>query len=296
MEDGGHGDASAHEEENPKPHCCRGGDADAGMPGADAAIDAGADASAPCTPSDASYPAELCDLEGSQVVIVGDSYFARDPVTKLDSEPFRGHLETLARDAHALDSDEHYRDYSASYAFLTTNFATVPSVPTQYEQACREDPQVRLLILNGGGNDILVGNRRCLEYATATAFEADASCVTSIERATATASALLERAFQDGVQAAIFVWYGYFESSLSSGSHPNSFIDYAAPKFEAMCSGHAKGRCVFVDMRPVFDQDHDGRSDPDLVHEDGVHPTDLGSQRLAQAVWAEVEGLCSVEP
>jgi lysophospholipase L1-like esterase len=262
---------------------------------ADAGDGRDADAGSACAVGDAGARPrpDLCQLEPSQVVVLGDSYFALDPDAQVDNKPFRRNLEALALAAGALEADEHYRDYSASYAFMTPGvFPIVPAVLEQYEQACVADPQMGLLIVNGGGNDVLVGNRTCLEYPSPVEFAADASCVATIDKTVDAAASLLDNAFEQGAQAAVFVSYAHFASGLRSGSYPNTFIDYAAPKLRAVCEAQRRGRCYFVDMRAMFDRDADGRSDPEFIYSDGVHPSAEGSKVIAEAVWKVIEEQC----
>jgi lysophospholipase L1-like esterase len=287
------------------PSCCTPDDPDSSVDAAhaDAGIDAGVvmvDAGLlppACATTDAGPASALdfCALRPSQVVLLGDSYFAREPISGEDREPFRQNLEALARSAGQLAGDAHYRDHSASWAFMTPGiFQSVPAVPQQYRDACLEDPDIGWLILNGGGNDILVGNRLCLTYATPEELAADPSCVASIDHVIEQLTALLDSAFARGTQGAVFVWYAHFRSSFNSGPYPSSFLDYAAPRLEAACAERADARCRFVDVRAAFDRDGDGETDAELVHSDGVHPSAAGSELLAQEVWNELAKHCGI--
>lgn len=244
-----------------------------------------ADAEAGPRPPPAS-PADLCELEPSQVLVIGDSLFAMDPSLTGDTQPFGDNLEDLAREAGALDPEAHYRDHSRSYATLTPS-PLLPAIPAQYADARGADPDVQLLVLNGGGNDLLFYYRPCLMHESVEAWAADPSCVASADEVLAAYADLLAMSFEDGVQAAVLVWYPGWQDEV------RVFVEYMAPRLQSLCADQVAGQCHFVDLRMPFDVDADGVPDPGMLAADDRHASEQGSRVIATEVWGAMERACA---
>ncbi|MFT3924307.1 MAG: SGNH/GDSL hydrolase family protein [Myxococcales bacterium] len=281
-QDAGEGDDSSTEQDGDEPW----DDADASSeePGPDAS-DKGSQ-----PPQDSA----LCHLAGEQVAVLGDSYVALDPTyVKFDTHPFTRNLEALARSAGALGESEQYRRLAVSGASMNG----FPNVPAQLDGALESDPDLKLIIMDGGGNDVLVNNRQCLEHATADELLRDESCVGTVDDVLAAAQGMFDKASAAGVESVVYFFYphlpGYASGYLNlAGTYPNVMLDYAYPRMQAFCTGQHALPCTFVDMRPVFDTDGDGAPDPGMINVDGIHPTEASSKLLAAEVWKVMRREC----
>jgi lysophospholipase L1-like esterase len=232
----------------------------------------------PPTPADS-----LCHLHGAEVGIIGDSY--------INWTAFTAQLEGKARAAGALAADDGYVDH----AFGGASMNGLLSIPAQWPEAladakARGASKIRLLIMTGGGNDILVENRNCLEFSSAASI--DQACKGVVQSAIDRAQELFSQAASDGVEEVVYFFYPHLpEFSIGGGSYPNVIMDYAYPLVRQACESQTRLKCNFIDMRPFFD---DGRGFPreGLIQIDGIHPTDEGSEVLATQVWAVMQREC----
>lgn len=236
---------------------------------------------------------DLCQLEASQVAVLGDSYVALDPsFILLDTQPFARNLEALAQDAGALGQGEQYRRLAVSGASMKG----WPNIPSQLDTTLEQDPDLKLIVMTGGGNEMLIFNRGCLEYPTEAELAADARCVQVVEDAIAEGQRMFDRAAEAGVGAIVYFFYpnlpGLANGGIGAGTHPNVMLEYALPRVQALCERQQAAPCHFVDMRPAFDQDGNGLPDPGLINIDGIHPTAAASELLASEVWAVMQEHC----
>ncbi len=236
---------------------------------------------------------ELCHLKGSEVVVLGDSYIALDPsYLPGDTHPFVRNLEELARAAGALGADDSYRRYAQSGASL----AYGPFIPEQFEKAVQDDANIKVVIMDGGGNDVLVNNRACLEFKTEAEIAANEGCVAAVDKAIEAGQKLFDRAVEAGVQAVIYFFYphlpGLGRGGIGAGTYPNTVLDYAVPRVKDFCVSQTKIPCHFIDMRGPFDSDGDGWSDDGLINIDGIHPTAEGSKIMASEAWDVMQAQC----
>jgi hypothetical protein len=214
--------------------------------------------------------AEGCEkgtIAPSEVVMIGDSYLALSgDVKKL--------LTQYALEAGALGEGESYRNYYVSGTQLGGTATTV--IPTQYDKAVAEDPNIKLLIMTGGGNDVLIGNRSCLQ----TSPPENTSCLDTIDASLAAAQTLFEKAAADGVTDIIYFFYPHLpEGGVLSGPAVNTTTDYAYPLVQDGCESFEALRCHFIDTRPAFE------GHADYIGRDGVHPTLAGSTAIADLIW-----------
>jgi lysophospholipase L1-like esterase len=239
--------------------------------------------SAPAEPATPEPNRELCELAGNEVGIIGDSY--------IDITTFVPQLQELAREAGALGPTETYVDH----ALLGASMDGQPSIPDQWPDALadarrRGAEKIRLVIMDGGGNDVLLANRQCLDFPSEAFI--NQPCKDVVTRALARGEELFAQMASDGVEAMIYFFYPHLPAlSLFGGSNPNTMVDYAFPFVKEQCESQTAFDCHFVDLRPGFD-DGFGNGRPDLIGLDGVHPNDAGSAIMAEAVWALMEAEC----
>lgn len=209
-----------------------------------------------------SDPPSVCEpsgISGNEVIILGDSFFAM-------SHEVTAHLEALARGAGVLSDVERYRDYSN----LTENsLASESGILAQYYLA-RDDAPVSVVIMNGGGADLLIG----------TCDPVDAECPAILDAATALGEVFAEMAI-DGVDEVVFV------------SYPDPQIpellekmEVLRPLLEEQCAS-SEVPCSFLELQPVFS----GKED-EYIAEDGLNPTSEGAQAAAGAIWELMVDSC----
>ncbi|MET0287871.1 MAG: SGNH/GDSL hydrolase family protein [Polyangiales bacterium] len=274
------------------PKADAGEEEDSGAPpkndaGFDAGKDAGKDASADAG-TDAGAAGELCHLAGNEVAVIGDSYIQL-------SGDFTRLLQDKARAVKALGANERYMDHSLSGASMNGT----PAIPPQLDDAIAAAKRggskgIKLVIMTGGGNDVLVNNRPCLDPKSVAEVEASATCTKVVDDTLATAQKLFDHGVEEGVKAVVYFFYPHLpKDSFGAGPNANNVLDYSIPRAKALCEKQTKAPCYFVDMREPFnDPSNDGWPKPGLIAFDGIHPTLKGSQILADEVWKVMQAQC----
>lgn len=196
----------------------------------------------------------------NEVLIVGDSFFAT-------THQVTAYLEDAARTAGALAPGYRYRDASR----LGNNALALvdEGILDQFESAAL-DSQVRFVVTNGGGADVLLGGCENL----------NADCPL-IHNATQAFSTLLTDMLDHGVEAVIYV--AYPDPQLDA---VRARLDVLRPELEQVCATSALP-CHFLDLRPLFAGHYD-----EYIEADGLNPTAVGSQKTAQAIWEVMEERC----
>lgn len=183
-------------------------------------------------------------------LIIGDSIFALSGDIEEDLESALGEsINSAARSGCQMIGGN---------AICSSRFA----VPNQYANANKTG--IRTVIMNGGGNDFLIGNR-CPELTV----EACREDVLAIEE---TISNLVSRMHSDGITKVVFLGY-YFAPGAAELKPINDFnMDLKAATYPSQ-------GIIFVDSRASFA----GR-ESQLLISDGIHPNAAGSQVLANLI------------
>jgi hypothetical protein len=208
-------------------------------------------------------PPETCTTRttsANEVLIVGDSFLAT-------SHQITAYLEALARNAGAIQTGERYRDASR----LTSNALALSNkgILDQYQSAASET-EVKVVVMNGGGADVLLGSCETI----------DASCPL-LSAAAAALDEVLRAMFENGVAGVVFASY-----PDPVPMEVRAKMDVLRPLLEASCAA-SPVPCHFVDLREVF-ADHYA----DYILADGMNPTALGAEASAQAIWALMQDNC----
>ena len=284
---GGQGSSGSDAEPGAEPDAESEGDA------ALSTSEAGDGASAP----DAAPSCVKGQVTPDEVVMLGDSY--------LDA-PWGDVGPTLMMEANAM-----YRHYYIGAASMAWgNPDTQFYIPYQYDPMAKTDTSVmnptdiKVIIMDGGGNDVLIGNTSCEQ----TAPPGNTSCVTTIQSAIGEAQTLMHQMAADGVKSIVFFFYPHLDPAgggilLTPAPAINDTLDYAYPLAEQICCGAAftstlarptcSGQpvpgttCVFVDTRPAFE----GHL-ADYIKSDQVHPTPAGAQVISDLLWKAMQAHC----
>lgn len=223
----------------------------------DASASGGEGGSTPGAGGASSCEAE--DVAGNQVLVIGDSFFGA-------THQITAYLEDLARNRGALAVGERYRDNSA----VTDNTLALGSqgIAAQYASAIADAP-VKVVIMNGGGSDALLGS---CETPTA-----DCPVVADAARAV---EDLLAQMADDEVTHVVYAFYPDYEDVGLRDK-----LDALRPLVQSSCATSA-APCHFLDLRPTFS----GHSD--YVDSSGVLPTAAGAEATAQAIWSLMQREC----
>jgi hypothetical protein len=191
------------------------------------------------------------EIEANQVLLIGDTFFATN-------HQITAFLEDLARSDGALSAGERYRDNSS----LVANGLAVGGLDQQYTAGVSEG-DVRLVIMNGGGADVLFSS-----------CETPATDCPDLVAAAASARELLDGMGADGV---LNVVYAFYPDPLDATVRDK--MDALRPLIQDACESSSTP-CHWLDLRAVFA----GRYD-EYVLPDGMNPTAAGSQATARAIW-----------
>jgi lysophospholipase L1-like esterase len=246
-------------------------------------------------------------VTADQVVVLGDSYL--DPVwanTALD-------IYGDAQEAGSLAANTTYRHYDIGGASMAWgNPGTQWYIPYQYDPMAKTDlsvanpSDIKVIIMDGGGNDVLIGNTSC----ETTAPPGNTSCATTVQNAIDKAQSTMQEMVADGVESIVYFFYPHLDPAgggilLTPAPTVNDTLDYAYPLAESVCCGSpftstasnysctgqpvpgASTKCVFVDTRPAFE----GHL-ADYIKSDNVHPTPAGAQVIANLVWQAMKANC----
>jgi hypothetical protein len=198
-------------------------------------------------------------VTANQVLVLGDSFFAQ-------SHEITAYLEERERARGVLSSGDRYRDNSS----LVGNALALSGkgILDQYTRGLADAP-VKVVIMNGGGADVLLTN--CTP---------DPSCP-AITAAVAAAHELFAQMATDGIENVVYVAYPDAQDATVRAR-----LDVLRPLIERECSD-SPVPCHWLDLRPVF-----SGHDSDYVMADGMNPTSAGARATADAIGALMEDAC----
>lgn len=191
-------------------------------------------------------------VAANEVLVIGDSFIAIN-------HAITNEVERLAREAGALNQNEDYQDRSASGTTLANN-----QIPGQYAAAANQGP-IKVVLMNGGGNDCLQNNG---------------------DAAVSAATTLFETMGDEGTDAVVYFFYPDPQGSLGAGSLKGC-LDTARPKMKMLCESLTAPKCYFIDLRPVFEGKYS-----EYVSSDGIHPTTAGGNAAGKAIWKTMQDNC----
>jgi hypothetical protein len=241
----------------------------------------------------------------NKVIVIGDSYLDHPAWSNVIPD-----LYADLRGAGSLGATATYREYQLGGAAMNYGALNL-NIPYQYETSAKMDPAVMnptdidTVIMDGGGNDVLIDNQGCMTNAQPP--PGDTACAMAIQGTLNRASMLLQEAAHDGIKHIVYIFYPHLDPA-GGGILPtpapqvNATLDYAYPLAEQICcgssftstatsytcSGNASGtQCVFIDTRPAF-EGHVA----DYIKSDHVHPTDAGAKVIADLIAGAMSAYC----
>jgi len=225
------------------------GVAGASGPGGDVMVAAGAGGSAEAGAAAAAgsggaagAPPTMMDFgkgDGTDVITIGDSWMN----ILTNGGGIEGGLDRL---------DTKYRHYAVAGTTLING-----DIPAQYDRAKRANPNIKTIIMTGGGNDVMFSNG-CSTKAACTEFS---------QRIADALDELWTTAVADGVTTTVYIQY-----SRNAGTAPEDTRPDTQPVPKICTSGKLK--CLSVPTTDIIAR-------TDLL--DGIHPNSAGCDRIAKA-------------
>jgi hypothetical protein len=186
---------------------------------------------------DASEPGEKADLgkgDGKDVIAIGDSWMSL----------FGNGIQVGLVKA----SGQKYRTYGVAGTRLLNE-----AIPGQYATAKRAGPDIKTVVMTGGGNDILLTG---------------ANPVTQIDKIAERLDKLWTEMGADGVKDVVYIEY-------SEGGSNGENVRMGIAKVGPICTNHKAVRCHFMLSDPIIMK----------VLADGIHPTADGFTKLGKAAF-----------
>jgi hypothetical protein len=209
--------------------------------------------------SDSSATADRGVGDGEDVITIGDSWM------NLGAEGIQFSVEKA--------SGRSYRKYGVGGTRLLDEV-----IPMQYAKAKSENPDIKTVIMTGGGNDILQDlavHFQCIDSA----FDNNDVCKKRIDEVADRLSKLWAEMGEDGVQDVIII--GYTRKAGILGPLAKS-ANYSASKIPPLCEMVPEPlRCH------VFDSDE---YVPSLaLRIDGIHPDSVSYDAIGAALWEQMQ-------
>lgn len=212
----------------------------------------------------------VSDADNDQVVTVGDSIFAL-------SGELQDFLESYA--------GQTFRQYTLSGAEIAGGFLAT-SVADQYAAARADNPNIETIVMDGGGNDILIPAIAFDPYDCKTQWyefgRLSSSCKALVDDVYVDAVDLLNTMAADGVDNVVYLGYYYTKNALLLLDDMEEAVDYGDLRLSQACRFSA-ANCTFVDPRSTI-------RDSDIIL-DGIHPNTSGSRKLANLIWPRLQPL-----
>ncbi len=210
----------------------------------------------------------VSDADNDQVVAIGDSIFAL-------SGDIQDSLETYA--------GETFRRYTLSGAELSGGIIAKP-INKQYQIALSDNSDIDIILMDGGGNDLLIPAILFDPYDCLTddSDSLSQSCKELADDVYVDAVNLLNQMYSDGVEHVIYQGYYYTKNGIFHLKDMKQAIDYGDGRLAMACEFSVVD-CQFVDPRPVITED-------DIII-DGIHPASSGSKKIADLDWLVLKEL-----
>jgi len=214
-----------------------------------------------CSPS--TY---VTSADRNEVITVGDSIFDKT-----------GELQVFLEQ----EAGETFRRYTQGGSYLVSGGSSTPIV-LQYADAKADNAGIETVVMNGGGNDIMVPALLLDPNKCKTKWwrpSLTSKCKAFIDDLYVDTVNLLNTMDADGVNNIIYLGYYHPKGSMTGLIQA---VDYGDLRLEQACSA-STANCVFVDSRSSI-------ISSDIIS-DGLHPNTSGSQKLANLIWPELQPL-----
>jgi lysophospholipase L1-like esterase len=224
-----------------------------------------------------------------EAAILGDSY-----VTGAASPALQPALGKL--DASVLQ----YKNYAVPGTSLATGGIT-GLIPPQLDSALAASKNLKFIIMDGGGNDILICDAAKFPGCSTTCSKAGSTssqmCKDIVTQATAAAEKMLEKESNSGIKDIIYFFYPHVPSNNGGYSE---ILDYSLPVAKEQCDNvltktAGKTTCHFIDFVPIF-KAAGGDRNPANFAGDGIHPSQAGQDMMAKEINRVMKEQCIGQP
>jgi lysophospholipase L1-like esterase len=210
--------------------------------------------------------------DNNQVVTLGDSIFDL-------SDKLQGNLERYA--------GQTFRKYTLNGAQLSNDGIGVTPVVGQYAQAKSDNADIQTIVMNGGGNDILIPVVAQFDpYRCKTRWyqfgQLSSKCQNFIDDLYVESVDILNDMDNDGVENVIYLGYYYTKNALLPLKSLKQAVDYGNNILARACVNSTVD-CTFINpSSSIVNRD---------IILDGIHPASSGSRKLADLIWPHLEPL-----
>jgi len=185
--------------------------------------------------------------DGTDVVTIGDSWMRLNPTEGVEISLERA-------------SGRDFRNYAVAGTMILDG-----AIPGQLDRAVRENPNIKTVVMTGGGNDILIGNIFCTVNWTE-------SCNDTVREVADALAELRTTMAEAGVEDVILLGYDFIPNmEVRPG------LELSIMLSEAMCLPDAMPRCHFL---------NNANTVSGMIRGDGIHPTGAGYDLLGERTWA----------
>jgi len=225
-----------------------------------------------------------CLTNANQGVIIGDSY-----VTGALSPALQPALQAL--DPFAAG----FRNYAVAGTSMASGGLT-GLIPPQWDTAIGAGP-VKFMIMDGGGNDILICSTAlypgCNTTCKSPGSSQNSQCQDIVAKAVAAAEALMQKAANAGLKDVVYFFYPHLPATNAGYKE---ITDYAEPFAKASCdSAYTKSggklNCYFVDLVAPFAA-AGGDANINNFVSDYIHPSAAGQQIIATEINKVMQAHC----
>lgn len=250
---------------------------DAARPTGDSGPNAQADAGGDAAVLPSARPKPFCMKKDSQLIVIGDSYI------NWISHTFPDDIKRVSGQSWRMEA----------VGGTSIGSGGIGPIGPQFDDSIARDPDAHTILMDGGGNDVLVPDPTLDLFGdcTNTGSSKNANCQKIVQLALDAASKIMDRAVSKGIRDVVYFFYPHVPANtILTGNNPNEILDYALPMVRSFCEGveqrtSGKLRCTFVDMVPVFE------GHKDWFNED-IHPNSKGSAAMADKIWAVMTDKC----
>jgi hypothetical protein len=197
--------------------------------------------------------------DGSDVVLIGDSWMDNT----LQIEGTGGGIAPSLMSA----SGQRYRNYGLQGVMLLMADTFGPAIPSQWDDAKRENPKVKTVVMTGGGNDVIQGSST-LQSSCQSGGDECKQKLLSIGQAL---DKLWTQMATDGVADIVYIRYTDATGTLD----PSLQGDKGFPPPTICTSG--KVRC-----HSVLTSDIVAKAD---LAADGIHPLQAANEKIAKRIF-----------
>ncbi|MGD8861924.1 MAG: hypothetical protein PVI30_18075 [Myxococcales bacterium] len=217
-----------------------------------------------------------CITDPSQVIVMGDSY------VNWVSHTFPQDLASSFGNGAQGVWDVPYNAGGRLYAIggWAMGSGGIGLIPDQLDFAIADDPDIRAVVMTGGGNDFLVsspewpGGGECRNDPNTPPQQV---CQDIVHTAFDAARQLMQDSADAGVEDVVYFFYPNIPApTLLGGTYPNVLLDWSYPQVKELCDDTemdtgGRMRCHFLDLRPLFE------GHPEYFVVGDVHENAMGS-------------------